>query len=404
MDFNSQDDIDAYLDRILQSNTPSLAELFDKKLSELKIAKTTAFKLMGAHSTSMNGVLTGSKKLVDVRNLVKLANFLQLELEQVVGLYIKSVEKNSPVSNISAKEVNFIKENFDLAVLKKAGLIDTISDFDHIKKRIINRLGLKSILQYKKPDIDVAFCSGLFKPENNRTRAFWISSALASLSEINNPYPYDREGLIKLFPSIGWYSTDVEKGLLEVSKLLFKIGITVIYQPSLQTLKVNGATFNHNNKPAIVLCNHSGFYATLWHALIHELYHVLFDWSEIQIHKFHLTDDTNEQLSVQEREAEANRFAREYLFSSEKSEHIKPYLNDVRYVEEYGQANHVDPSIIYVYYAFDNQSTNRKAWGKARIFSPDINRCRKPVNWQWGGEEPVEEVIPQLAVESYTQH
>lgn len=396
MNFTSQDDIDAYLDRILQSNTPSLQELFDRKLKELRIAKTTAFNLMGVHTTTMKGVLTGSQKQVDVRNLVKVANFLQLPLEQVVGLYIKSVEKKFPVSGVSVKEVAFIKENFDLAVLKKAGLINNISDYDHIKKRIMARLGLKSILEYKRPAIDIAFSSGTYKPESNLSRAFWISSALASLNEINNPNNYDREALVKLFPRISWYSINVENGLLEVSKLLFNLGVTVIYQLPLQSLRINGATFNHNGKPAIVLSNHRGFYPTLWIALIHELYHVLFDWPEIKENKYHLTDDDNDQLSVREREQEAESFAREYFLPNEKYEQIRRYLNDYEYIKKFGLANHVEPSIIYVFNARDTHSTNRSAWARVNKFSPKLEQCKKPINWLWNDARNVEEVIPQF--------
>lgn len=396
MVFTSQDDINDYLDRILQSNTPSLQELFSRKIKELKIAKTTAFNLMGVHTTTMKGVLTGSQKQVDVRNLVKLANFLQLPLEQVIGLYIKSVEKNFPVNGISAKEVSFIKENFDLAVLKKAGLIDNISDFEHIKNRIIARLGLRSILDYKRPTIDIAFSSGTYKPESNLSRAFWISSALASLSEINNPNDYDREALVKLFPRISWFSLNVEEGLLEIAKLLFKIGVTVIYQPPLQALRINGATFNHNGKPAIILSNHRGLYPTLWISLIHELYHVLFDWPEIKVNKYHLTDDDNDQLSVREREQEADNFAREYLIPSNKYESIKRYMSDYEYIKQFGLANHVEPSIIYVFNARDTQSTNRSAWARANKFSPKLDRCKKPINWLWDDSRSIEQVIPQF--------
>jgi HTH-type transcriptional regulator/antitoxin HigA len=399
MKFNSQDDIDAYLDRILKSNSPTLQELFDKKLIELDIAKTAAFKLMGVQPATMKGVLSGTQKQVDVRNLLKLANFLQVPLEEVIVPFLKLIEQNFPLIGVSAEEVNFIKNNFDLAVLKKAGLIDTISDFDHIKKRIMARLGLRSIFEYKRPDIDIAFCSGTYKPESNHTRAFWVSSALASLSEIDNPYAYDREALVKLFPRISWFSTNVEHGLLEVSKLLFKIGITVIYQPPLQSLKINGATVNHKGKPAVVLSNHMKFYGTLWFALIHELYHVLFDWPEIKENKYHLTDDDNEQLSVQEREHEANNFAREYLFSKEKMKNIRPYLNDYEYVKKFGLANHVEPSIIYVFNAVDTQSTNRSAWGWARRHSPNLDLCNKPLNWLWNDERLVEEAVPELVLE-----
>lgn len=402
MKFTSQEDIDDYLDRILKSNSPSLQELFDKKLIELDIAKTTAFKLMGVQSTTMKGVLTGTLKQIDVRNLLKLANFLQVPLEEVVGLFIKLIEKNFPTNNVTTEEVDFIKKNFDLAVLKKAGLIDTISDFDHIKKRIMARLGLRSISEYKRPTIDVAFSSGTYKPESNLTRAFWTSSALATLSEINNPNPYDREALVKLFPRISWYTTNIEDGLFEISKLLFKLGITVVYQPPLQALRVNGATFNHNGKPAIVLSNHRGFYATLWIALIHELYHVLFDWSEIKENKYHLTDDDNEQLSVQEREQEADNFAREYLLPKEKYERIRRYLNDYEYVKGFGLANHVEPSIIYVFNARDTQSINRNAWARANKFSPKLDQCKKPVNWHWNDERPVEEAVPQFVREYNT--
>lgn len=397
--FNSQEDIDAYLDRILKSNEPTLQELFDKKLAELKMAKTAAYKIMKVQAPTIKGVLTGSQKLVDVRNLLKLANFLQIPLEEVVEMFLRSIEETFPLNSVSAEEVNFIKQNFDLAGLKKAGLIDTISDFDHIKKRIMARLGLRKLSEYKRPAIDVAFSSGNYKPESNLTRAFWISSALASLSEIDNPNAYDREALIKLFPRISWYSTNIKYGILEVSKLLYKIGVTVIYQPPLQALRIHGATINHNGKPAIVLSNHKGFYATLWIALIHELYHVLFDWPEIKENKYHLTDEDNEQLSVQERELEADNFAREYLLPNEKYELIRPYLNDYEYVKEFGLANHVEPSIIYVFNARDTQSTNRSAWARANKFSPKLDQCIKPIDWHWNDERLVDEAVPQLALE-----
>lgn len=397
MKFNNQEDIDLYLDNILNQDKQSLQELFDQKISELNIAKTSAFKIMDVQPLTMKGILEGSQKQVDVLNLVKLSNFLQIPLEQIIALFVESVEKTFPIlKNVTANEVNFIKENFDLAALKKAGLIDSLSDFDHIKKRIMGRLGLKSIFEYKRPTIDIAFSAGTFKPETNLTRAFWISSALSNLGEINNPNTFDRDALLKLFPSISWYSTKIEDGLLEVSKLLFKIGITVIYQQPLQSLKIRGATFSHSGKPAIILSNYTGFYATLWFALIHELYHVLFDWNEIKANRYHITDDTNEQLSVQEREREADNFAREFLFSKDKMNFIKRYLNDFEYVKNYAITNHIDPSIIYVFNAFDTQSTNRSAWARAKKYSPSIEKCKKPLNWHWNDSREIDEAIPSL--------
>jgi Zn-dependent peptidase ImmA (M78 family) len=398
-DFN--DDIDAYLDRLLQSARPTLLQLFERKLQALKITPTNAYKIMGLQSRTMNGILTGSQKLIDAQNLIKLANFLQIPKEQVFELYLDAVAVNYPVSNVSAEEINFIKENFDLASLRKAKLIDNITDFEHIKNRIKARLGLKSIFEYRKPNVDIAFSSGLFKPENDLIRAFWINSAQAILSEIDNQHPYDKEGLIKIFPRLRWYSMNVEKGLIEVARLLYKIGITVIYQAPMQTLKLRGATFSHNGKPCIVLTNYRGFYATLWFALFHELYHVLFDWDEIKENKYHLTDDSNEQLSVQEREREADNFARRYLFSKEKMDAILPFLNDDDYVAEFATDNHIEKSIIYVLYAFDYQDDNRKAWARAKRYSPKIEDCKLPLDMKWEDDRRVEVAVPQISVETY---
>lgn len=393
-------DIDALLNGIVQPEKQTLKELFNKKLDELQMPPTAAYKIIGIQSRTVKGILNGTQKVVDITNLIKIANFLQLPKEEVVKLFLESVEENFPTHNISPEKINFIKENFDLAVLKKAGFIQNITDFAHIEARIVLRLGLKSIFEYRKPSVDVAFSSGLFKPENDNTRAFWIRAAQVWFEELDNPYDYDREQLIKVFPKIRWHSMNVEKGLLEVIKILFKVGITVIYQPSLQKLQLRGATFNYYNKPCIVLTNYVGFYATLWFALIHELYHVLFDWEEIKANKYHLTDDSNEQLSVREREAEADKFAREYLFTTEKVKSVRPYLNDESFVEEFSINNHVHSSFLYVFNAFDMKN-NRNAWALARKHSPDIDLSIKSIDTHWKDEEPIEEKAKRLKLQVY---
>ncbi|MFB9865653.1 ImmA/IrrE family metallo-endopeptidase [Rufibacter immobilis] len=392
-------DIDTLLNGIMAPDELTLKELFERKVGELRLAPTAAYNIIGIQSRTIKGILNGSQKVVDITNLTKIANFLQLPREKVVALFLDAVEKNFPTYNISPEKIEFIKSNFDLAVLRKSGLIDNITDFEQIEKRIVARLGLRSIFEYRKPSIDVAFSSGLFKPENDLTRSFWVQSALACFNEIDNPYPYDREELIKVFPKIRRHSMNVERGLLEIIRALYKIGITVIYQPPLQKLQLRGATFSNNNKPCIVLTNYVGFYATLWFALIHELYHVLFDWEEIKANKYHLTDDSNEQLSVREREAEADDFAREYLFSKQKTADVRPYINNSVYVEKFAADNHVHPSLIYVFNAFDAPKGNRMVWAIARKNSPEIEECTKALDIPW--ERSVEEVVQSLKPEVY---
>lgn len=369
-----------------------LNDLFEKKLDELKLNKTNVQEILGMPYRTLKGILDGTQKLVDVNNLVKLADFLKISKEEVFKLYVDSVQKYHPVSNVSTQKIKFIKENFDLIALKKAGLINNMTDFEHIDKKITARLGFRSIYEYKKPEVDIAFSSGLFKPKNLLTRLFWIKSAICILEEINNPYEYDRPGLIKFFPHIAWYSMNVERGLAEIIRALFKLGITVVYQPNLQGLQLRGATLKVNDKPCIVLTNYQGFYSTLWHCLIHELYHVFFDWEDIKKDSYHLTDDDNQELTVQEREREADKFARDYLLTEEKLNIIKPYLNDEAYVKRFAEENHVHFSIIYAYHAFSN-SNDRKSWARLRRLSPPVADAIKNLDYPWQDEKPLEEHV-----------
>lgn len=381
---------------------PTLRELFENKLVELKMATTAALETIEMQHRSLNGILDGTQKTVDFTNFSKLANFLQVPKEKVIELYDNELEKNFPTMTISGDKIKFIKENFDLAILKKAGFIESLTDFKHIEQRLLARLGLRSIFEYQKPRNDIAFSSGIFKPRNESTRAFWIKAAKNIFEEIGNPYEYNKKGLVEYFPQIRWHSTNVEKGLIEVIRNLYKLGITVIYQPPLQTLRLRGAIFSVSDKPCIVLTNYVGFYATIWFALIHELYHVLFDWDDIKINLYHLTDDDDDQLSVRERENLADDFARKYFFSKEKAADIKRFINDAKYVNDVAFENHIHPSMIYVFLAFDSGDKDRAAWARARRFSPQPEEFVAAIDIPWSDTRLVEDVYNKRKIEIYS--
>ncbi len=360
----------------------SLRELFDKKLKELEISATTVAGLLDMQNRALNGILDSTMKTVDYTYFIRLSSFLQIPREKVLELYIAGLDARYPTTTITSDKVEFIKENFDLAALRKAGFIDSITDFVQIEQRLLYRLRLKSIFEYRKPNNDVAFSSGLIKPKNELTRSFWIKAAMSALYEIENPNTYNRQGLIEYFPQIRWHCTNIERGLTEVIRSLYKLGITVIYQPPLPTLQLRGATFALDDKPCIVLTNYVDFYSTLWFALIHELYHVLFDWDEIRANLYHLTDDNDDQLSVRQREDLADNFAREYLFSRQKSQDVKRYLNDQEFVQSYANSQHVHASFIYVFAAYDAGS-DKRAWGRARKLSPSAKNAIQHIDLPW---------------------
>lgn len=402
-EYNSKhQDINSLLNDILKPYKPGLKELFDRKISELKITSTGALEILSIQQRTLKGILDGTQKVVDVTNLIKIANFLQLPKEEVIKMYIDSLEKNYTENIVPPEKIKFIQENFDLAALKKAGFIDSLTNFEKIDSKITSFLGLKSIYEYKRPNIKPAFSAGLVKPKNELTRSLWIQSAITYFEDIGNPYEYNRKALIEYFPNIRWHSTNVEFGLLTIIKDLFKLGVTIIYQSPLPSLHLRGATFAVNDKPCIVLTNYVGFYGTLWFALIHELFHVLFDWEEIRMNMYHLSDDEDNELVVKEKENEANQFAREYLFPQEKMNQIKHNLNNPYFVSEFAKNNHVHPSIIYVFSAFDSSKTNRMPWARARKNEPaEMSKCISHLENPWSNPMPINESVKNKKLEIY---
>src|SRR5690348_15874680 len=87
-------DINTLLNNVLKPETPGLKELFDKKVAELQITFTNVLEILNIQHRALKGILEGTQKMVDVTNLIKLANFLQLSKEDVIKLYIDSLEKS----------------------------------------------------------------------------------------------------------------------------------------------------------------------------------------------------------------------------------------------------------------------------------------------------------------------
>jgi HTH-type transcriptional regulator/antitoxin HigA len=381
----------------------TLLNLFDKRVRELNIAPTNVLGIVGISYRPLKGILNGTQKTTDYTNLVKLAEFLKEPKEKVIKLYIESLEKNFPDEiQLSPDSVKFIKENFDLVAFRKSKFISSITDFKEIESKLLSLYGLRTIFEYKNPHVDVAFSAGITTPKNEIVRKNWIAAAMEVFEEINNPYEYDRKALLDYFPQIRWHSTNVERGLIEVIRDLYKLGVTVIYQEMLPGLnKLNGATFPVNNKPAIVLSNFFGFYPTLWFALIHELFHVLFDWDEIMTNGYHLSDEDNDILTVVEKEEEANEFARKYLFSKEKTLAVRPYLNDDTYIAKFSENHQVHKSFIYVFHAKDVKDGNGVYWAKARANNPDISTLVELLNNPWGNRRPTNEFVKYLKEKIY---
>ena len=363
-----------------ENSSPDLLTQFSERIKNLELSMRQVENILAVDRKVLKNILDGTNKKIDVVSLIKIGVFLGRGFNETLKMFAASLPVDDIVEIQEARRFLYLNERFDLKGLKKMGFIDSTSDMKAIEERIKDFFNLKSIFDYDR-EIGVAF-SKVKKNYNNRMVDFWNQSAYSFFEKINNPNDYDRQRLIEVVPHIRPYSQDISNGLRIVSRALYEIGVTLIFQPYIASTQMRGATFIVNGKPCIVITNRNKNYATLWFALMHELYHVLFEFDKVERNIFHLTGELNLEFVD---EAAANDFARQYFLSREKSTYIFPYIDEPAIVNRYAKKNKIHPSLIYNFYCYDMQGRG-EYWGIYKKYMPATHLATKHLNsdiWQY---------------------
>lgn len=348
------------------------SKLFDEKIEELGITKNQAYRVFGLDKKTIEPILTGNSKISDLSNLLKLGEFLNFDsLSDFIKTYVANFTQEYIDDLAKMKRANYIINNFDLETLKKLGFLKSISinDFENIEILIKKHFRLKDIYDYDQR-IGVAFKKSR-RAKQNKMLDFWVTSVYLQFSDINNPNSYDREYLKQLIPKIKPYTLDEENGLLKVCCALYQAGVTVMSHKHITNTQVHGATFIINDKPCIVLTDLNKKYSTAWFALMHELFHCLFDFEDIQSQTFHLSAKDEPELFLN-RESEADDFAKRYLFGDDKINYIEPIISNDLAVKKFAKANGIHESIIYDFYCWNMQEMyDKDYWRFYRKYIPN---------------------------------
>lgn len=351
---NKHENIDNLLNSALSPkgwiDTLPLMQLFKEKIDRLGISKNQALNIMKIEIKSFDSFMQGTSTKIDFLTIIKMSAFLELPPSVFMDKFVLKVFDDNKILIEKTSIRNHIVKHFDLDTLRKLGFIDTVNDFDHIEKKILEFFGYSNIFQYRS-DIQIPVYSKGKISSNEKSLKFWVNMAYATIEKIYNPNEYDRHGLVKIFPTLRAYSLNIDNGLLQIFKILFKLGVTVVFIPKLyKDLHIRAATFCINDKPCIAITNYRDFYPTLYFSLFHELYHVLYEWDEI------VSADGSAHVSAGMStgtidEDAANDFAARYLFDDEKMELVKPFINDRDYVAKVARGYNVHESIVYALYA-----------------------------------------------------
>jgi len=368
--------INTLLQKSFEYDGFSIEDLFEQKLEQSGLTKTQFEKLSGMERRSLDAIIDKTSKQTDIIKLLKLAEFLEVDLNKLLIMYFK----NRPAREIgelqSSLDITFINKNFDLKALAAIGFIQKSDSLDTLKGRICSFFDIASIYDYNR-ELNDALYSRTKKPFSDKMKDFWIKSSYKYFELIDNPNEYNRKELVELIPKIKPYTQNIEKGLITVFQALYNVGVTVIFQPLLPKTQIRGATFLINNKPCIVITDFNKNYATIWFALIHELHHVLFDLETIEKTSYHLTGEPDLFLIQEDK---ANEFAAEYLFSSEKMRYIEKLIHNKFMVEKFAKECQIHPCIIYSQYQWRQSKLGKDSWALFKDAFPNIKNITKNLN------------------------
>ena len=353
MSKESNDLIEIY--KLLESaSRKTLIELINEKKEEFALSNLQLSKILSIDKSTFDRLVKkieeGLVDSIEFYQVLKICQFFQISVDQISQLYVASLKPENIAELERARKANFIVRTFDIKALKEVKFIDTVTEIESIEERIVSFFGLDSIFEYDEVIGAVLFSKTKKKGTYDKMMEFWVRSAYYQFEKIANPNDYDKEKLLALIPKLRAYTRFEEKGFLTVVQALYNVGVTVIVQSYLSKTQVRGGTFVVKNKPCIVVTDFNKSYATLWFALVHELYHVIYDFEELKTWKYHLSGEVDLNLFKEEY---ADYFACEMLFSKEKLNYIRHMISSPTIVHEYAEQNKVHPAIIYNFYCYD---------------------------------------------------
>ena len=332
--------------------------LFDQKIEQYGITKSKALEFLGIDKDVFEEILTGKAKQPNLIHVVKLAEFLEIGLQEMVNAVLKSQSAETIASLDRARKATFLLKYFDIKRLETLGFLEKKADLNAIVDRLLTFFGYQNISEFEAAQDEPLYSRRNKRLFADKMKKFWVDSAYRVFDQINNPNDYDRESVKDIIAKAKPFTTDVENGLLIVCRALYDKGVTVMAQAHLPTTMVRGGTFVVNGKPCIILTDLGKRYPTVWTTLIHELHHVLFDFEVIEKTKIHLTDDGQPDLLLIE--DKADRFMMDYFCDEAQFQFIKPHIHNPMLVARFAQQQQVHPAMIYNAYQF----YQKKLYGK----------------------------------------
>jgi HTH-type transcriptional regulator/antitoxin HigA len=313
-----------YETRHFQLDIPDPINAIIFRMKELNLKQTDLAPYFGTTSR-VSEVLNGKRKLT-VEMIRAISIGLNIPVETLIAT---SQAKGSSNSEIDWKK-------FPIKEMENRGWIKIPS-----KEKIAETLSAylaSSGLNFASTSYKRTLNGEAYSPNTKFALHAWLSRVVQkSRHKREENYPFQKELITKDFlreiAQLSW----LEDGPILAIKKLKKTGISVVIEPHLPGTRVDGACLKDaDGKPIIALSLRYDRLDNFWFTLLHELAHVMkhLDYNDTFV-------DDLEHNSTDQKEAEANRLAREAFiprgiwktsdaFLNPKRENIYALANELR--------------------------------------------------------------------------
>ena len=121
--------------------------VFDEKLLEYNISKTKALKLLNIDKDVFEEIINGTAKQPNLIHVVKIAEFLNVNVDEFIKIVLRNQSSENIVSIESARKTTFLLKNFDVKTLTKLGFFDKDDSTDLLVQKVLLFFGYLSILK-----------------------------------------------------------------------------------------------------------------------------------------------------------------------------------------------------------------------------------------------------------------
>ena len=122
---------------------------FEEKISEYGISKTKALKLLSIDKDVFEEILEGTAKQPNLIHVVKVAEFLDIDVHEFVKMVLKNQNPENIASIDRARKLKFLMKNFDVKALTQRGFFDRGDDIDELVEKALSYFGYQSIREFE---------------------------------------------------------------------------------------------------------------------------------------------------------------------------------------------------------------------------------------------------------------